>query len=209
MCHPSGMRHAGHRISAGRRWVLVVFVIATSLPQPLRRVGTLAHDAKDAGALDVGEPFFRAAIEMAGDMHAEAHELHSGLGSVLALHGRRAEARGSFLNAAHAYPIAPGPHLNLGKLLLEAGRPRAALRRFERTLALVDDSADDAACEASHYAGLCGVRLAKSHPSHASRLLPTATRRLRSALLESPGDGDPAIEGLLRQVEEMQHAQIA
>ncbi|EOD31504.1 hypothetical protein EMIHUDRAFT_112832 [Emiliania huxleyi CCMP1516] len=42
LCHASGMRHAGHAISRGVRWVLVVFLVSTRAPQLVRRCSNLA-----------------------------------------------------------------------------------------------------------------------------------------------------------------------
>ena len=42
MCHASGLRHAGRRITRGERWVLVVFVLATEVPHAPRRLARAA-----------------------------------------------------------------------------------------------------------------------------------------------------------------------
>ena len=47
-CHASGIRHAGHAISRGVRWVLVVFLLSADEPQLVRRCANLARDAAGA-----------------------------------------------------------------------------------------------------------------------------------------------------------------
>ena len=45
MVHASGARHAGHPISSGERWVLVVFVLAKEAPQVTRIATSLSLSA--------------------------------------------------------------------------------------------------------------------------------------------------------------------
>ena len=46
MCHASGVRHAGNVITAGVRWVLVVFLLGQETPQYARRCAEAASLAK-------------------------------------------------------------------------------------------------------------------------------------------------------------------
>ena len=201
MCHPSGMRHGGHTISRGERWVLVVFVISEDVSHAPRRAAEHAWDAMTAGKdLPLSEALYRETIAMDG----ADHELHYGLATVLAMQGRRYEARQSLLTSLRAYPLSPKPHLALGSLLLKAGRLRAAMRRFERALGLTPDFGEEDAWEAARYSGLCGVRIAqKLGPSNPLvwELLPLAAGRLRQAAEARPGD--EALRGLLEQAEQM------
>ena len=197
MCHASGLRHAGHRIRKGERWVLVVFLLATHVEHAPRRTAEHAWDALGRSDLGLAEAIWRAAIQMDdGD-----DELYYGLAQAQAMTGQAVEARRSLLTATQRYPLSPKPTVALGSLLLKARRTRAALRWFERTLALAADPADDEAWEAGCYAGLCGVRLAQAHPSRAPALLPRAEQTLRQALLYAPEHRREAIEGLLREAE--------
>ena len=62
LLHASGMRHAGNAISRGVRWVLVVFLVSTAVPQLAR------YSAHIAG----GAMLEAAEAEDAGDAHAAA-----------------------------------------------------------------------------------------------------------------------------------------
>ena len=113
-------------------------------------------------------------------------------------------ARASLHKCAAIYPLCPKPHVALGSMLLSMGRPRAALRRFERALALAPDARDDDAYLALVNAGTSAVRLVAAHPQLAPALLPSAERRLRSALDDASAERDrTAIERLLREAEAM------
>ena len=45
LLHASGMRHAGNAISRGVRWVLVVFLVSTAVPQLARYSAHIAARA--------------------------------------------------------------------------------------------------------------------------------------------------------------------
>ena len=62
LLHASGMRHAGNAISRGVRWVLVVFLVSTAVPQLARYSAHIAGGAM----LEASE------AEDAGDEHAAA-----------------------------------------------------------------------------------------------------------------------------------------
>ena len=62
LLHASGMRHAGNAISRGVRWVLVVFLVSTAVPQLARYSAHIAGGAM----LEASE------AEGAGDEHAAA-----------------------------------------------------------------------------------------------------------------------------------------
>lgn len=208
LVHPSGIRHGGYRILSGVRWVLVLFVLAAPVVQAPRRVTALAWDAQSMGEFRVASAFFRGGLTLAAETRAENHEIHAGLGAALAAQGEPVRARQSYLAATHAYPLSPKAHLALGKLLLTAGRPRAALRRFEAALAREEDPSDDDAWEARFHAGLCGTRLATAHGATpavvAGRLLPRTAQRLREALQERPGHVECA--SALHEAETLQSA---
>jgi hypothetical protein len=46
LCHASGMRHAGQAITGGVRWVLVLFLLSTDVPQLARRCAAIAAEAQ-------------------------------------------------------------------------------------------------------------------------------------------------------------------
>lgn len=55
---------------------------------------------------------------------------------VHAMEGSSQLARSSLRTASDLYPFCPKPHNGLGAMLLADSRPRAALREYERALAL-------------------------------------------------------------------------
>ena len=77
------------------------------------------------------------------------HELCAGLARVLALLGEHEAAKATFLAASEIYPHCPLSHSGLGTLLLAEGRPRAALRAYERALANCAETDVDAGWDAS------------------------------------------------------------
>jgi len=195
MCHASGVRHAGHRITSGERWVLVIFLISERNVQAARRVAELAWEAQAKGELEWSATLFNACLEMEDN----DYELYYGMASTLAMMGHAKDARALLLLATQRYACSPKVQVALGSLLLKARRPRAALRRFERTLELASDADDEEAKEASMYAGLCGVRLAQAQPAYSSAFLPQAKRRLTQALEVADASKRHAVEGLLMQ----------
>ena len=127
------------------------------------------------------------------------YELHYRLGMVRSLLGQPYEARAAVRAAVHRYARCPMVHVTLGKLLLEVGRTRAALRWFESALALAADPADEESWDAAYHVGLCSSRLAKAHPERAESLLPYASRVLRMAIPHAPQHVASAAEGLLSE----------
>ena len=148
LCHPSGLRHGAHRITRGERMVMIVFILKEDVPHTARRASDLAHAYQSRGDLETAAAIWQGALEL----DPADHELIYGLAHVLEEMGRTREARAEYLDAAAAYPLCPKPHLALGALLMGAGRPRAALRRFERALALTPDPKDDDAWTAAVHA---------------------------------------------------------
>jgi tetratricopeptide (TPR) repeat protein len=157
MCHASGIRHAGYSISAGIRWVLVIFVLAERAPQHARRCGEDALEAKRRGDASRAKELFEAAIAACPN----DHEAHHGLASVHATCGDSFAARARLSTAIRLYSSCPKPHNALGSLLLGAGRPRAALRRFEAALSRSLEPDDDDGWDASVNMALCLITLAK------------------------------------------------
>ena len=223
MCHASGVRHAGHAIHRGQRWVLVVFLLATECPQYARRCGehaalakAHAHALRRAGgdvdeclkALDAADAALEAGLAMA----PTDHELHHAMAGLHAMRDEPVKARESLRIASELYPKCPKPRNALGSLLIAANRHRAALRHFERAYDLSpptrppdgadeDDSgaiSDDDAWEAAVNGGLCVVELL-SHRGKSPVPISQAIRWLRGALAAAPGD--PRLEALLARAE--------
>ena len=162
----------------------------------------LAQLYQSKGDLQMASQIMHAAVQM--DPHD--HELLYALASLEAAMGARRAAREILLEAAELYPLCPKPHIALGSMLLGLGRPRGALRRFERALLVSPDPKDDDAWDAAVKAGACGVRLARSHPHRAAGLLPLAEARLRTALQGARPEARERIESLLQELERVSAA---
>ena len=204
LVHASGARHAGHPITSGERWVLVVFILAKRAEQLARRCGELAVEERRAGRVDEAHAAFEAGLAACGGTD---HELHHGLAGVLAMKGEFAASRGHLATAAALYPPCPKPPNAMGALLLEGGRTRAALRWYERSLARATDVDGDDAWDSAVNAANCVVLLAEREAAAAAAAdggggrwraaLPEARRRLWRALAGTPGEG--ALLGLLQR----------
>ena len=151
MCHASGARHAGYAITAGRRWVLVVFLHAERAPLHAARCYAQAVERRRAGQPVEALAAFASAVRVAPYDHEARHGLASGLAAL----GELPAARSSLCMAILLYPACPKPWTALGAMLLSAGRTRAALRHFEQALARTLSPDDDDAWEASVNIALC------------------------------------------------------
>lgn len=186
MVHASGVRHAGAPITAGERWVLVVFALAEGVPQHARRCAERGAEARRAGRLAEARAAFDAAVVACPTDHEARH----GLAIVQLMQGEDAEARRSLATAASLYPACPKPRNGLGvtpsqrrgaflgergvptgvavrgigSMLLEAGRTRAALRHFEAALERSAEPDDDDGCERRGVVELPGRGLRASLP---------------------------------------------
>jgi len=110
MVHASGVRHAGAPITAGERWVLVVFALAEGVPQHARRSAERGAEARRAGRLAEARASFDAAVVACPTDHEARH----GLAIVQLMQGEDAEARRSLAAAASLYPACPKPRNGLG-----------------------------------------------------------------------------------------------
>jgi len=99
---------------------------------------------------------FAAAVEAA----PEDHETRLGLGRLLASMGELEAARASLRMAISLYSHCPLAHIELGALLVQAGRSRAALRQYERALEVCSDPKIDAGLVASVGVSRCRGLLA-------------------------------------------------
>ncbi|KAJ1622952.1 hypothetical protein T492DRAFT_1058500 [Pavlovales sp. CCMP2436] len=133
LCHASGVQHAGNGLARGERWILVLFVLAEQEPQLARRCHVAGGEARAGGDLVEAAAAFEAGLAAA----PHDHQLHMSLGSVHFANGERAEARACLARAQAAYTPCVEAAVALGQQLIEANRPRAALRRFDAALASV------------------------------------------------------------------------
>ena len=141
VCHASGMRHAGNAISRGVRWVLVVFLVSTEVPQLSRRCASIAAGSVELAsvAAAAGEEKraaearerARKALLTALSLAPTDFQLHHDLGLFHMDVGDAMRARRAFQRAISLYPCCPRPHTALALLLCESGRYRAAFRHYE------------------------------------------------------------------------------
>ncbi|KAL1525112.1 hypothetical protein AB1Y20_019984 [Prymnesium parvum] len=192
LCHASGMRHAGYPITSGERWVLVIFALAQGAVQHARRCGERGVESRQKGELAAAKAAFLAGIASS----PTDHELHHGLASVLTMEGDFPKARASLRTACSLYPYCPKPHNGLGALLLESSRPRAALRAYERAIALSVDPDDDDGWDAAVNSALCALMLAERDASRNAgpartrwqQQMAQARARIWLALVSVPSD---------------------
>lgn len=191
LCHASGMRHAGHPILHGERWVLVIFVLAERATQHARRCGERGVEARTSGRQEDAKAAFLAGVEAA----PADHELHHGLATVLAMEDDYMAARRSLRTAHALYPFCPKPYNGLGAMLVHAARPRAALRYFERALELSSEPDDDDGWDASVNAALCALMLAERDSTTGADMavrwgaaMTLARNRIWQALVSTPSD---------------------
>ena len=121
LLHPSAVRHAGHRLTAGERWVLVVF-LSTREPrreEHSRRFKERARAMGESGDL-MGE---LAVLRHALRLSPSDHELWYDAGAALHDAGKLKLARRYYERAIALNDMDPQPHNNLGGLLLELGSP--------------------------------------------------------------------------------------
>jgi len=156
MCHASGIRHSGHPITSGQRWVLVIFVNARQAVMHARRCCDRGITLRQEGRLFEALEEFAAAAEAA----PEDHETRLGLGRLFASMGELEAARASLTMAISLYSHCPFAHIELGALLVQGGRPRAALRQYERAIHLCSDPKLDAGLVASVGVSRCRGLLA-------------------------------------------------
>ena len=151
MCHASGVRHAGNVITAGVRWVLVVFLLGQETPQYARRCAEAASLAKahaqalmrEGGDVDaVVESLEAVDVALAAGLSVAPgdHELHHAMAALHAMRDDPPAARVSLRTAAELYPMCPKPRNALGSMLIATGRYRAALRHFETAFTLAPTS---------------------------------------------------------------------
>ena len=193
--HNSGVQHAGHSVSKGTRWVLVLFVLAESVPQVPRRAKAHGVRLRAEGRLDEAEQALDVGLADA----PRDHQLHLTLASIHRLRGDAAAARRALGTAGRHYTYCTKALDELGKLLLEDRRPRAALRAYETALRHIGDRDVDGAWlplradawNAKVQAARCAVLCCDAYgapPAWRRAHLPAAIDRLDSATAAAPGD---------------------
>jgi tetratricopeptide (TPR) repeat protein len=209
-CHAGGIMHAGRGIESGERWVLVLFVLDETREQNARRSHFLGLEAQRANAADDAKLHFDASLSVAHDNHL----VYKDLGRTFMNEGSIAKARQSLAMAIQLYPADTEAAIALAKLLLQAKRPRAAIRVLDKLLEHLGDSdivnGDDwkplraQGWEARKLAASCAIHLCQRRPlSYSSLLLPTAIRRLDICLAATPSPAPPFLLEMLEVANEL------
>jgi len=153
LLHASQVRHAGHRVTSGERWVLVLFLSTVTMLQGEhgRRFLTKAQelfeelekeeeeeqedDEKEINKIVEAEAYqcLLHALQVTDDSH---HEVWNSLGEYAHRHGKLKEALKKFRNAEALYPLDADLLDNMGVLYSDLGRPREAFNFFRRALVL-------------------------------------------------------------------------
>ena len=135
LCHSSGIMHAGTSISAGERWVLVLFVIAKNEAQIARRAHAEGLDLiRSMNLSEANIAFETGLLEAPND-----HVLHMGIGQIASMTGNEQESMNRLSKAAACYPASHKAAMALGKMFESKRKPRAALRRFDNVLSFIED----------------------------------------------------------------------
>ena len=147
LCHSSGIMHAGIGIQNGQRWVMVLFLIAKNEPQIARRLHASSLYEIRSNNLIEAEESLRAGLKYA----PKDHLLTLGLGQIAAIKSndenleqstRKMEYENYFnylQEAVEKYPYSFKSLIAMGKILIEQGKFRAALRYFDTVLTLIND----------------------------------------------------------------------
>ena len=158
LLHPSSVRHAGHRITSGERWVMVLFMnhVEMRYGEHGRRFRARAQEVFEAaqeaaeqrdGPQEKGEGEEEAEEEEVDEeleclLHAlevtdeTDHEVWYDLGARAHEAGDTTEALRLYERASALNPADPLLLGNMGVAMLELGRPRDALRSYRRALAV-------------------------------------------------------------------------
>jgi tetratricopeptide (TPR) repeat protein len=207
-CHAGGTMHAGNAISSGERWILVLFVLDETRPQLARRCHSLGLDAQRRPPGD-DDPVEQAKVHFEASLTVEPnnHMVYKDLGRTYMQSGDALRARQCLAKATQLYPLDTEAAMGLVKLLLQARRPRAALRRLDKLLMIIDndDLKENAwmplraqAWEARMLATQCAIHCAQNRPSEYQHILPIAMERLSICLQSSPV---PPLQHLLDMME--------
>lgn len=138
LTHASSIKHAGRGIESGERWVLVLFGLSKDYPQLSRRCHAqgMIHSQQEEYAM--------AAQTYQAGLSLEPHDhlLHMSLGNLHMAQGRPRDAAMCLMRAASHYQYCGQANLALGRFFMQTRRPRAALRRFQAVLELLENHGD-------------------------------------------------------------------
>jgi tetratricopeptide (TPR) repeat protein len=166
----------------------------------------------DDGNLEDAAATFRAGLAVA----PRDHLLHTGLSRVFTANGEMGSALTCLCRAGELYPVGSYDALKgAGRMLLDDNRPRAALRRFERVLELMDDrdllggwvwmplraSGWGVRVDAARCALICADNPKGGTGDWSRSHLPAALIWLRVALVAAPQDG--RLLGMLSRTKEL------
>jgi hypothetical protein len=211
MCHASSIRHAGNGISTGERWILVLFVLDESTPQLARRCHAMGLESLRNSQPLEARKWFQAAQSLVPTYSSVLKDL----GRTYMIQQDPRSARFWLSQATHSNPWDVEATLGLAKLQCHDQRPRAALRRLDRLLQLIqlrvelktnDHDNDTDRCgstaaadwialrsqlwDARMLAVQCALHCIRSRPSKYGFLIPNAMERL-SQCLESFTNSSP------------------
>ena len=190
-CHAGGTLHAGNGISSGERWILVLFVLDESRPQLARRCHSLGLEAQRENQVELAKAHFDASLSI----EPNNHMVYKDMGRTWMQQGNALQARHCLAKTTKLYPLDTEAAVGLAKLLLQARRPRAALRRLDSLLTTIGetDLKENAwmplraqAWEARMMATQCAIHCAQNRPAVYKHMLPTAIERLTLCLESSP-----------------------
>lgn len=203
MCHSGGAMHAGNGITAGERWILVLFVVSEDVPQLSRRCHLMGLEEPDNTE---AREIFEAGLSVAPNDHL----IYTDLGRTYMKEGKNRKARECLSKSADVYSLDGKAAIGLAKMLQENRRPRAALRILEKVLVQVGDSdlKPDAwvplramAWDARVTAISCALQCANKSRDFANQNLIKTVQRLRVAASISPGN--PQIGGMMQFAEKL------
>ena len=146
--HPGIVRHGGHRLASGVRYVIACFVDLAGYPEHDRMLANRADTLRIRGELDEAARYYHYSLAVRTPGAPLKSELALvGLGQVLLAQGRWEEARKTFEHALDVAPLNTKLWNNFGLVLAqlekagageEGGRGRSAVKAFERAAALSD-----------------------------------------------------------------------
>jgi tetratricopeptide (TPR) repeat protein len=207
-CHPGGIMHAGHGITSGERWVLVLFVLDESKPQLARRCHLLGLEAQRQSHVEQAKIHFQASLSLVPNNHL----VYKDLGRSYMQENRVWKARECLAVTTDLYFLDAEAALGLANLLLEVKRPRAALRRLDKLLTQLSgaDLSENAwrplralGWEARYRAASCAIQCALQNPQLSSQFLPGAIQRIEVCLESAPNH--PILQDMMGQAIGMMH----
>jgi len=204
-CHPGGIMHAGHGITKGERWVMVLFVIDETVPQLARRCHQLGmmSSSSSSSSSSLWKEYFSAALSVT----PRNHLIHKDFGRCYAQEeGDMRSARQFLSRTVQYYPLDVEATIALARMFLDTRQPRAALRRLDKLLSLKEVLPDEdmlrpdvpvawqprraQGWEARVMAATCALQCM----NRSTKYLPKAMERLETCLQAAPS---PQLENML------------